>query len=1223
MSRDSLTSGRAPPEGEGPQEGPKRRYREIFGRPTAPVRRLVRWTRWLALALLLPVMLAAAAGQWWLLPRLNEYRETLATALSDYLHTPARIEAVAAEREGWRLNLRLHGVSLRDPETRMMLARFDRAVATLDLWRWLREGRLAFSHIRLEGVSLALEQGADGMLRLRADAGSAETASSLPDLAGWLLTAGQLDLVGDRLTVRRHARDPLQILHPYLQVRDTEHGQRLAFSAEWPTAPGDRLQFSAERSRAAPETWRGAFQMPADRTYPFEWRQSGNSWRGQVRGLRVQDVATWVLPWLDAPARQWLATLAPQGEVPDLVVEIAAAHAYVATARFHKLAFQPAPGLPGCDAVSGTVELRPGQGTVELEGHAVRVDTDGLLRAPVTLEVLSGQIAWRRIGEDVHLESTGLDIANADLKAHLWGRVTVPAHGTPFLDVQGRYHDVKIGAARRYLPAAVIPPDGMAWLDQALVSGRVVTGEGRVRGPAAAFPFDRGEGRFETRFQIEDAVLDYAPGWPLLSIARGTVRFRNRQLHVEVSAGRLLDAEVEDLTAEIDDLEAVVVQVKGRARAPGASLWRAFNTSPVGRELGVDFPKVQIGGATTLDLELTIPTDARPIQARGRVGLLDNRLTLPDGNVALERLRGELRFTEASLDAKGVQAQWRGQPIRLALDLIGRTGRRELRTRLRGQLELAALVGETTARALGRTVSGKSRWEAVATLPIHRREPGDPTPPFTLELSSNLRGTTVQWPEPLGKTAREARPLNIRLRPRAGDALELMLDYGANGRAALEIVDFSHHPRLTRGELRFNAGAATLPEKPGLVIVADLPRWKLAAQALSPSNPLLENETTTGAAFWGDVRRVDARIGELIVGQESFVGVTLHAAREDKTLRVDLTGETLVGRITVPDQPTAERPVNAALQRLHLRSAPESTSSHSEAADARFLDPRRWPPLVVTATDLRWNGAELGRLRLVAMPRPGGMRLAELTLESERQRLDATGDWWWTPDGSTSQLRATLYSPALGEALAVLSYDGSGIARGETEADLAVEWAGAPPEFALERLKGTLRLRVGPGQLLAVNPGGLGRMVGLFSVQNLLRRLALDFSDLVQPGTSFDQITGTLTFQRGQLYTDDLTIEAPAARIQIEGRTRLEARDYDQRITIIPRLGGALSVAGALAGGPAVGVALLLAEPLLQKGIEQATPYRYALTGSWDRPVIALLQASPPVTAARGLGGDR
>jgi uncharacterized protein YhdP len=173
----------------------------------------------------------------------------------------------------------------------------------------------------------------------------------------------------------------------------------------------------------------------------------------------------------------------------------------------------------------------------------------------------------------------------------------------------------------------------------------------------------------------------------------------------------------------------------------------------------------------------------------------------------------------------------------------------------------------------------------------------------------------------------------------------------------------------------------------------------------------------------------------------------------------------------------------------------------------------------------------------------------------------------------------------------------------------------------LERLDGALKFQVGPGQLRDINPG-LGRMVGMLSVQNLTRRLSFDFSDLFQPGMGFDRISGEFAFKRGYAYTDNLLIEAPAARIEIKGRTGLQARDYDQTITVIPNFGGTLPVAGAIAGGPVVGAAVFVAERLLQKGIEHATRYRYTLKGSWDKPVMESLQEPPATTPLKGFASE-
>ncbi|MCC8999767.1 MAG: hypothetical protein LM522_09750, partial [Candidatus Contendobacter sp.] len=398
--------------------------------------------------------------------------------------------------------------------------------------------------------------------------------------------------------------------------------------------------------------------------------------------------------------------------------------------------------------------------------------------------------------------------------------------------------------------------------------------------------------------------------------------------------------------------------------------------------------------------------------------------------------------------------------------------------------------------------------------------------------------------------------------------------------------------------------------------------WELTAPVTPPASASKTKTLENASHPWRALRNLDARIGKLIIGRQTFSGVALNAARQDHGIQIEVNSEKLAGRVILPDQPSPERPIDAALQRLHLRHTVDSVPSVAKDADANTLDPRRLPPLAFTVSDLRLNEAVLGQLRLAAMPYSGGIRLTEFTLDSEQQRIDATGDWRWAIGGQTSRLQATLHSQALGETLAAFGYSGVGIARGETRAELAAEWAAALPDFALDRLEGTLKFQVGPGQLLDVDPG-MGRMIGLFNVQNLMRRLSLDFSDLFQSGTGFDQIAGEFTFRQGQAYTDNLTIEAPAARIQVQGRTGLKERDYEQRVTVTPRFGGALPIAGVLAGGPAVGVAVLLAERLLQKGIEQATRYRYRLTGSWDRPVMKLVEEPQPMAPSKGSVGDQ
>ena len=1183
--------------------------------PASRTRRLLRWTRRLLLTLLLPVLLLAGFAQWWLLPRLNDYRDELAGALSNALHMPVSIAVISAALDGGRLALRLRDVSLHEAGRDATLARFDRALVTLNLWRSLREWRPVIGHIRLEGASLTLESGVDGIPRLRAEAD--QPSMAIPPTApqpvrDWLFDLRGLDIVGERLALRLPDGSAVQLLHPYLQLRETAQGRRLELTADLPPALGERLEITFEPSTAS-GGWRldGRIYQPQT-PLEFSVAPTASGWQATLRHGRAEHLLAWAMPWLDAPARQWLTPLNPQGALPEIVIQ-AESGQYAVRAALHELRTHPLHGLPGLRNLTGQIDFTPTQGRIELDSRAVQVDTAGLLRAPITLDTLRGTVAWRREADHLRLDSAGLELANSDLYGRFWGQVRIPDAGEPWLEIHSRYRDVKVSQARRYLPVAVIPPEGVAWLDQALVSGRVTSGEMIFRGPPAAFPFDRNQGLFETRFQVENAVLDYQPGWPRLERLKTEVWFRNRGLQVEASAGRLLDGVLEQASARIDDLSEVVVQVQGRAKGPAASLWRALKDSPLGRELDDDLPDLQASGVSTLDLELSVPTDVRPTQARGRISLLDNGVTLPAWNMALERLRGEVEFSESSLDARNVQARWRGQPIRLDLELAGREGRRELRTQVRGRLGLTALAG-TSASALQSRVTGRSDWKAVLTVPTGQERRSRP-PVFKLDLQSDLRGIALDLPEPFAKPAEQAEALRIVIQPLAADRWSVDLAYGAATRALLAVQNGQDAPRLERGELRINTGAATLPDQPGLSVVADLPRWRwpppTVASASDPDQPR-SNADDSGFGFLSELRQLQARIGQLTLAGSTFDAVTVNAARYPGGLRVELDSATLAGRLTAPDQPSPDQPFNAALQRAYL-SAPTPSASSSSSP---LADPRQWPPLVFTVADLRVNNRIWGRLRLVAMPDAQGLRLSRIELSSPRQRITASGAWGWNGSRQTAQLKAMLHSPALGATLADFGYPDAGIAGGATQAELDAEWSGAPTDFALERLAGALQFRVGSGQFLEINPG-LGRLIGLFSVQNLSRRLNLDFSDLFQPGAGFDRISGNVRFERGQARLQHLRIEAPAAQVDIQGRVGLQNRDYDQQITVTPRLGGALPIAGALAGGPVTGAAVFVAERLLQKGIEQATRYHYRLRGSWDAPLLEPLTAPPPPSAAQ------
>ena len=140
---------------------------------------------------------------------------------------------------------------------------------------------------------------------------------------------------------------------------------------------------------------------------------------------------------------------------------------------------------------------------------------------------------------------------------------------------------------------------------------------------------------------------------------------------------------------------------------------------------------------------------------------------------------------------------------------------------------------------------------------------------------------------------------------------------------------------------------------------------------------------------------------------------------------------------------------------------------------------------------------------------------------------------------------------------------------------------------------------------------GAGRVLGLFSVAALPRRLALDFKDLTEKGLAFDSVHGDFELRDGNAFTSNLAAAGPGCgdrhRRAAPGS---RSRDYDQTAVVTGNLGASLPVAGALAGGPAVGAALLLFSQVFKEPLKGITRGYYRITGPWENPTVERVDAA-------------
>jgi uncharacterized protein YhdP len=189
------------------------------------------------------------------------------------------------------------------------------------------------------------------------------------------------------------------------------------------------------------------------------------------------------------------------------------------------------------------------------------------------------------------------------------------------------------------------------------------------------------------------------------------------------------------------------------------------------------------------------------------------------------------------------------------------------------------------------------------------------------------------------------------------------------------------------------------------------------------------------------------------------------------------------------------------------------------------------------------------------------------------------------------------------------------VRRGKARLEGKVMWAGAPIDIDYPSLAGSMQLDASGGQFNKLEPG-VGRLLGVLSLQSLPRRITLDFRDVFSEGFAFDRISGSIDVDHGVLRTDDFEIRGPAARVALSGAANVSQETQDLVVRVQPTLSESVAV-GATLLNPVAGVVTYLAQKALADPIEKFFAYKYRVTGTWSDPQVEKLSASPKADGAK------
>lgn len=855
---------------------------------------------------------------------------------------------------------------------------------------------------------------------------------------------------------------------------------------------------------------------------------------------------------------------------------------------------QRAPSVRG---VSGFLTAGIAGGEFVADSDEIALTLPDVFRGPLEARRLRGRLVWEKRAGDWEFSGERLRLAASG--GHVNGDFTLNMPGdstrSPTLRIDADFKDLYGAQASRYYPVRHLARTTLDWMERSFVGGRITKGHLFYDGPVREFPFSTGNGRFEIRAQVQDGVYRFLPGWAPVHQAEADVTINRDQIRITgqgrignlvaknvlVQTRRGPDGRDEvhvrgDAAGTVDEALQVLYGVRPDAVA---SVWTRY--LPAG---------LRASGTGALKLEVGVPFDDAPVRVLGEYRFRNAAFRDPDIGMVLEALEGPVRF-----DEHGVRdGQLRGRFLGGDATLVALQEPNGSVMHGQGQFTskgLSAAVGPRFAPQLSGTADWRVTWRSHKGL-------------GNLQAEFGLQGMKLRLPAPLDFP--DGVPINkltLKTETATSDYHGVALNGGDRMSGRLAFQRQAGSWLFSGGRIAFGDVQGTqVPRVPGRTGAADVPgrtstgrglhvSAQLNALDLDPWFPLLGQDNREPPAW---LARVSAEIRALEFLDRPFGRVTLDLLREKTGWSGNLSGAAVTGGVKY-----ARR---GAETRIDLDLASLNLADRKHPSQDTDVDPRRLPALTVKARAFQLKDKPLGGLDFAAQPMAGGWRVARLNLTRPETQLAVTGDWRLAGAGHQSEFDVRLTSSDIGK-----TFDAIGIPDqmngGEIDATAHLTWPGSPANLHLANLSGRAEITAEKGRFLQFKQG-TGRFFGLLDLSAIGRYLTLDFSPIFGRGFVFDRIHTQMALERGNVYTDDLSIRGPSARMNVRGRIGLAAEDFDLTLGVQPQFTDSLTLGSLAVFGPAAAAAVLAFQKIFKKEITETTRVSYGVKGPWDNPVV-------------------
>ncbi|WP_049630582.1 YhdP family protein [Cellvibrio sp. pealriver] len=879
----------------------------------------------------------------------------------------------------------------------------------------------------------------------------------------------------------------------------------------------------------------------------------------------------------DGKLSNFLKTLSPRGHLRNLqlTMPLGQPKDWQVSANLDQVAVNAWQGVPALAGVDGYLQAGQKGGFVDIDSRRFfSMHYQPTYAAPMEYDRAKGQVAWHLQPEknQIYVNSGQLEFqkGNELARGYMW--LSLPWKRNTgdidlYLQIGGQ--QLNAGLYQKYTPA-LIPESLKTWLEQSIgiqntgvatEAGFVYRGTLNTKNPMAR--------TYQLYLDLEDAQLNYHPGWPALAQLDGRLLVSDARVAASIDDAALFNSRVaraEVRVAPRAQGKGSLLQVTGQIQGDASDGVRVLREGMLRQYLGSSMDSWFMQGDMQASLDLDIPIGTGEKKPEGmhqqvEVDLRVPRFELQNLNLSLDDLHGHISYnSDTGISSDVLTARFFDEPIEVQLGNQKAKDHSKTLINIRGAADINHLA-QWSKRPELLFMSGQLPYQAVVEL-FHRppkittdpeadtastSEPAVSADAFTeqalalVSISSNLTGVAIDLPAPYGKTAQEQRPLDFKFWLQEKQA-QIDVRYNADVQALLRLERTNN--RLLNANIAL-ASDAKLSDQPEFLVSGFLPgidldvwkkvqaRYQTYTKRLAPavaygqdSSAAVAPADDTAGQVAGLPFRAELMLGQYKLGAVVLENLNVIASPVPAGWELQLDNAVLAGQVMVPNNQFV--PLKIDLERLSLSREALGLASNANSAvgdleapavepkaetPKEVLDPRKLPLADITLKALFMDGNNYGNWSLRVRPDAKGAVIDNIrgsirgvTIGS----IDNTAEgakliWQHTPVGVQTRFIGSLSAGNMAEVLRAWDKPDT-LESKKAHYQADLFWPGSPQDFALVNLGGEMTIQIEEGSFKRDASAGDG-ILRLMSILN------------------FDTLARRLRFDFSDLYKSGLAYD--------------------------------------------------------------------------------------------------